>query len=131
MGTFSAAIEIGDPTGFRFETVTALVDTGASLTTLPGSLLQSLGVIHHTEFTFVLADGREIQRPVGQTWIRVAGQSVITLVVFGDEDTEPLLGAYSLQGLMLGVDSPNEQLVPTDGLLMQQLVLPAPALGWI
>ena len=38
--------------------------------------------------------------------------------MFGDEDVEPILGAYSLQGLLLAVDTPNEQLVTTQGLLM-------------
>ena len=117
MGTFTAEIEIGDPEGSRFEAVSALVDTGASVTTLPSSVLRDLGVTPHTEFTFVLADGRQMQRPVGQTWIRIADRSVITLVVFGDEDVEPLLGAYSLQGLMLGVDSPNERLIPIPALM--------------
>ena len=32
--------------------------------------------------------------------------------------TEPLLGAYTLQGLLLGVDAANECLIPTPGLLM-------------
>ena len=117
MGTFTATIEIGNPEGSRYESVAALVDTGASVTTLPASFLRDLDVSPHTQFTFVLADGREIQRPVGQTWLRIAGRSVITLVVFGDEDIEPLLGAYSLQGLMLGVDSPNEQLIPIPALM--------------
>ncbi len=117
MGTFTTTIEIGNPDGTRFETVAALVDTGASVTTLPASFLRDLGVSPHTQFAFVLADGREIQRPVGRTWIRIAGQAEITLVVFGDEEIEPLLGAYSLQGLMLGVDSPNEQLIPIPALM--------------
>ena len=117
MGTFTTSIEIGNPEGSRFETVAALVDTGASVTTLPGSLLRDLGVSPHTELTFILADGREIQRPVGRTWIRAAGRSVITRVVFGDEDMEPLLGAYSLQGLMLGVDSPNERFISIPALM--------------
>ena len=40
-----------------------------------------------------------------------------------------MLGAYSLQGLFLAVDTPNERLVPMDGLLMQQSeLLPTPAL---
>lgn len=118
MGTFSAAIEIGRPDGSRFETIDALVDTGASLTTVPASILRRLGVATHRKFVFALADGREVERDVGQTWIRVAGQSAITFVAFGDEDVEPLLGSYSLQGLMLGVDSPNEQLIPIPRLLM-------------
>ena len=117
MGTFNIDIEIGDPTGTRFETVTALVDTGASVTTLPGPILEELGVVPHTEFNFVLADGRVIQRPVGRTWIRIGERLEITLVVFADEEVEPLLGAYSLQGLMLGVDSPNERLIPVDALM--------------
>ena len=117
MGTFSATIEIGDPSGSRFQKVAALVDTGASVTTLPVSVLAGLGAAPHTEFTFVLADGREIQRPVGRTWIRIGDRSEITLVVFADDDVEPLLGAYSLQGLMLGVDSPNERLVSVNALM--------------
>ncbi len=117
MGTFSTEIEIGTSDGSRFEAVTALVDTGASVTTLPGSVLEGLGIVPHTEFTFVLADGREIQRPVGRTWIRIGDRSEVTLVVFADDDVEPLLGAYSLQGLMLGVDSPNERLVPVNALM--------------
>ena len=112
MGAFSTAIEIGRPDGSLFETVNALVDTGSRMTALPGSLLRRLGVIPHTTYAFELADGREVERDVGQTWIRVAGESAITFVAFGDEDVEPLLGSYSLQGLMLGVDSPNERLIP-------------------
>ena len=112
MGTFSTAIEIGRPDGSLFETIEALVDTGASLTTVPAATLRRLGVTPHRKFVFALADGREVERDVGQTWIRIAGQSAITFVAFGDEDVEPLLDSYSLQGLMLGVDSPNERLIP-------------------
>ena len=118
MGTFNVDIEIGSPDGAAFETFNALVDTGASITTLPASALRRLGVTPHRQLTFALADGREVQRDVGQTWIRVGDDSAITFVVFGDEEVEPLLGAYSLQGLMLGVDSPNEQLVAVPRLLM-------------
>ena len=118
MGTFRVVIEIGDPAGSRFESVQALVDTGASYTTVPGSILRDMTVTAHDPVTFILAYGRRVQRDVGRTWIRVDGKSEITLVVFGDEDSEPLLGAYTLQGLLLGVDTPNERLVAVPGLLM-------------
>lgn len=120
MGTFRKDIEIGTPDASRYESYTALVDTGASMTTLPASSLRELGVEPHDQLTFALADGRRIQRDVGQTWIRIDGRAVITLVVFGDEEVQPLLGAYSLQGLMLAVDTPYERLVRTEALLMQQ-----------
>ncbi len=118
MGTFSVAVEIGNPEGTRYESVAALVDTGASYTSVPASMLRRSGVPVRDQVTFIQADGSRILRNVGQTWIRIDGKSVITLVVFGDEDAAPLLGAYTLQGLLLGVDTPNERLVPVPGLLM-------------
>ena len=118
MGTFSANIEIGSPEGSRFETVNAFVDTGSSVTAIPASILHRLGVGPHRKHTFELADGREIERDIGQTWLRVSDRSVITLVMFADEDTQPLLGAYSLQGLGLAVDSPSERLIPSPRLRM-------------
>jgi clan AA aspartic protease len=118
LGTFRVTIEVGNPEGSQFESVRALVDTGASYTTVPASLLRGLGVPVHSRVNFILADGRRIARDVGQTWIRIDGKAVISLVVFGDEGTDALLGAYTLQGLLLGVDTPNERLVPVPGLLM-------------
>ena len=40
------------------------------------------------------------------------GRSVTTLVLFGKKGTQPLLGAYSLEGLGLSVDSRRRRLVP-------------------
>ena len=118
MGTFSVDIEIGDPDGNRFESVQALVDTGACYTTVPSSVLREMTVTAHDRVTFILADGRRVERDLGRTWVRIEGKSEITLVVFGDEESETLLGAYTLQGLLLGVDTPNERLVSVPGLMM-------------
>jgi predicted aspartyl protease len=48
----------------------------------------------------------------------VNGQAEIRLVVFGNEGEEPLLGADTLEGLLLSVDPVKHRLVPTPGLLM-------------
>ncbi len=116
MGTFAVSIEVGDPEGNRFENVEALVDTGASYTMIPGNILKDLGVEPHTQFNFIMADGSYIEREVGRTWVRVGNQSEITLVVFANEDAEPLLGSYTLQGMLLAVDTPNERLISVPGL---------------
>lgn len=118
MGTFFYAMEIGDPDGLRFERMDALVDTGASYTTLPASTLRQLGVEPMDTLRFILADGSYILRSLGQTWIRAEGRQVITLVVFGDEDAAPLIGAYALEGLRLGVDPVNQRLIEIDGFLL-------------
>jgi hypothetical protein len=39
MGLFKVQIQVGDPEGQTFTHVEALVDTGASITAMPGSIL--------------------------------------------------------------------------------------------
>ena len=97
MGTFQTAIEVGDLAASRFRPVDALVDTGASYTTVPKSLLRDLGVTPHAERVFLLANGQSITRPIGRTWVRVDGRQEMTIVVFADEGAMPLLGAVTLE----------------------------------
>lgn len=118
MGTFRVELEIGDPAGRRFERVEALVDSGATYTTLSRSLLIRLGVELLSRGSFALADGRRTSREIGQTWVRLEGDRFIVPVVFGDEDALPLLGAVTLEIFRLGIDPVRMQLVPVDGLLM-------------
>jgi predicted aspartyl protease len=89
VGTFRVTVEVGDPSGQRFEPIEALVDTGATYTVLPAPcFLERLGVPHHARDAFVLADGRQVQLDIDRR-IRVDGRSVITLVVFGSPDSTP------------------------------------------
>ena len=65
MSIFSVDIEIGDPAGLEFVTVNAVVDTAASYTTLPESLLHRLGIRPRARRRFVLADSRVVHYPPG------------------------------------------------------------------
>ena len=67
-------IEIGDANGERWETVEALVDTGATYTTVPAPLLRRIGVTPHIRDVFTLADGRRVEYDIGRGWIRVSGR---------------------------------------------------------
>src|SRR3989304_4947079 len=60
VGTFTLAIQVGTPDGSRYEWFEALVDTGATYTTLPASALRALGVVPHDRAIFRLADNREV-----------------------------------------------------------------------
>lgn len=57
MGVFSVSLDVADPNGRRYETVEAMVDSGATSTVLPASMLEGLGVAPHSTRRFVLADG--------------------------------------------------------------------------
>ena len=118
MGTFSVNIEIGSPEGAQFESLLALVDTGASYTTLPAEMLGRLRVVPSERRQFQLADDTIVERDVGLTQVRINGRVMPTLVVFEPVGTVALLGAYTLEGFGLGVDPVRRRLVPVRGLLM-------------
>ena len=119
MGSFSHPVEVSDMDGQRFEAVEALADTGSSYTVIPASLLRGLGIAPQERIEFELADGRIIEREIGEARIRVDGRSAATLVVFGDEGVSSLLGAYTLEGVRLAVDPVNKRLIPARALLMR------------
>ena len=91
----------------------ALVDTGSSYTTVPTFILTRLGIEPSSQRTFFMADGSAIRRYAAETLIRIDNRQTGTVVVFGDDDSVPLLGAYSLEGLGLGVDAVNRRLIRT------------------
>ena len=123
MGTFSVRLEVGNPSGQRFETIDAMVDSGATYTVLPASLLEGLDVDAHSTRHFRLADGSRVERRFGRTWIRINGEADVSPVVFWDEESLPLLGAVTLEIFGLGIDPVNRRLIPVDALL-PALVLP-------
>lgn len=118
MGTFRHPIALGNPTGTEFEVLNALVDTGATYTSVPSALLERLEVEPTEAIEFTLANGSKITRDIGQTHIRAAGKQAVTFVVFGDEDDNTLLGSYALEGLRLAVDPYNSRLVPNELFLL-------------
>ena len=117
MSTFRVTVEVGNRQGDRFEPIEMLVDTGATYTWLPRSILRRIGVEPSEERVFILADGRHAYYGMVQTMIRLEGRVIASLVVFGDDGTEPLLGAVTLEEFGLGVDAVNQRLIPTPALL--------------
>jgi len=89
-----------------------LVDTGAFFSVAPHEILSMLKVSPIREETVQFADGRKARWKLGEVRLEVDGRSVTTLVLFGKKGTQPLLGAYSLEGLGLSVDSRRRRLVP-------------------
>ncbi len=117
MVTFSVMVQVGDLAGRQFIEVETLVDTGASDTMLPESILAQLGIEPITLRSFRLADERLVEYPVGQARVRLDGDEFIVLVVFAQEGTMPLLGATTLETFSLGVDPKGQRLIPVAGVL--------------
>jgi len=117
MGNFRVPIEVGDAAGDRFVSLDALVDTGAAYTWIPRDILDRLGVTSDEDWPFVLADGREVQYAVAWTQLKLGRRARPTIVVFGEPGTEPLLGAFTLEGFRLAADPVHRRLISVPGLL--------------
>ena len=112
MGIFSETLRLESIDGERSVEMEALVDTGSFYTLVPAKLLRELEVEPFDTYTLELADGRLADHDVGLAMATVCERSAPTLVLFGNDDVEPLLGAYALEGLLLAVDPHNTRLVP-------------------
>ena len=113
MGIFKTPTEIGDQAGQQFVQIDALVDTGATFTKVPRTILESLNIPVDRDYTAVLADGRSIARQQGWVTIRLEGQQFPTSVTFGEEGEPILLGAVALEQALLSVDPLGQRLIPT------------------
>ncbi len=118
MGNFRITLGVSAQGGSHFEYVDALVDTGATYTQLPESLLRSLGIVPLGNLSFRLANGQSVMRDVSEAPMRIGDMVRTSPVIFGDDDSDALLGAVTLEIFGLGVDPVNQRLIPVEGLLV-------------
>ena len=117
MGEFSWDVGVWSADRERMETVSALVDTGASYSLFPRSMLERLGIVPIGQRGFEQADGSVIYRDIGQAMLVINDDESYMRVIFGEDDAEPLLGSNALQEFLLVVDAAAEELVPRTGRL--------------
>lgn len=89
-----------------------LVDTGATDTFLPASVLRKLGIRVAGRRSYELVDGREQELPIGFGVIEVLGRPAGGTLVFAGEKEEPLLGVTVLESAGLWIDPQHERLIP-------------------
>jgi predicted aspartyl protease len=113
MGTFRVDVEIENPAraGERRVVRSVLVDTGAELSWVPKSVLESLRVERNRKWHFRQADGTVLERWTGIVVVSVAGKRTGDDVVFGEPGDLVLLGSRSLEGLNFRVEPVTKQLV--------------------
>jgi len=118
MGTFRYPIVIHSSDGTRKQVVEALVDTGATYTWIPSPILEELGYQAKLRRRLRWADGRVVEREGAEAVVEIDGACLTTVVIFGDPETEPLLGAVTLEQFSLAPDPVARRLIPVEALLM-------------
>ena len=118
MGTFTARLGVSNGNGGSTQWVEALVDTGATYTVLPASMLrQHVGVQPTENLEFTFATGAKKLLPVGEARLSVEDKEAPSKVVFGEEG-QYLLGATTLQVLGLIADTSRHRLIHAPTLLI-------------
>ena len=114
MGTFYTKCKLENVTDRSKSVVLPrmLVDTGSEYTWAPARSLEKIGIDREKkDVLFVMANGQQVTRSVGFAIIRLDKHFTIDEVVFAERGDLLLLGARSLEGLNLTVDSRRKKLV--------------------
>jgi predicted aspartyl protease len=114
MGTFhiSAVIENHIDRKQSVRIPKLIVDTGSEYTWLPAITMDKIGVKREKkDLSFIMANGTIVTRSVGFAIIHVDEYFTIDEVVFAEKGDLVLLGARTLEGLNLMVDSIKKKLV--------------------
>ena len=89
-----------------------MVDSGAVYSVVPRSTLRRLGIEPHSSRAFILADGTEIRRKMGNATFRVGKRTGTSTVIFGEPDDAALLGIVTLEELGFLLDPLKRVLRP-------------------
>jgi len=124
VGVFTVKVFVWNPQNPEKKvSVELVVNSGATYTTLPTSLLASLGIKPVRSIRIRLADNRLVEKLVGEVGIEVEGfRAGATPVIFGDEGVY-LLGSVTMEQLGLAPDPINKKLKPIEPLLLKSLAL--------
>jgi clan AA aspartic protease len=114
MGIAEVTVEVSNPRHqAHWQKLELIADTGAIFSVIPRTALEQLGITPYAEETFHLADGSEIQRALGDVFIRIDGKARTVPTIFGEPTDTPLLGVTALEILGFTVDPRTRKLEPT------------------
>ena len=87
-----------------------LVDTGANDCMVPRRYLEGIGLAPKGERVYQLADGSVVTVDTTIGELEFMGELVPSLMAFGEDGTEPLLGTIALRAAGVEVDLQTESL---------------------
>ena len=94
----------------RSRRVKCLVDSGASFSVIPRSILLELRIRPDVKQTFTLEDGTEIEREIGTVYFKLDGREGSSMAIFGEPGDATLLGVLTLESLGLMLDPLKREL---------------------
>lgn len=119
MGLTFVKVKIINPKNSKEKILEFLIDSGAFYSLVPEDILNYLEIKPSGKRNFKLADGREIELPVGNAFFEYEGNLGASPVIFGKKEGQPLIGVVTLEALGFIIDPIKKELVPAPMLLMR------------
>ncbi len=110
MGLTHVAVKIGRLGSNKLYDAKFLVDTGASESMAPAAELRRLGIEPVGQRTYELASGELQEYEYGLAEMRFMGEITSQDIIFGPDNTEPILGVLALEAAGFLVDPKNQTL---------------------
>ena len=110
MGLTHVDVKIGRLGSKELYDAKFLVDTGATDAMAPASELKRVGIEPVGKRTYQLANGELQDFEYGLAEIRFMGEITSLDIIFGPDDTEPILGVFALESAGYLVDPKNQTL---------------------
>jgi predicted aspartyl protease len=110
MGLTRVAVKIGQLGSNNLYDADFLVDTGAIDSMAPASELRRVGIKPVGMRAYELANGEIQEYEFGLAELRFMGEITSTDIIFGPDNTEPILGVIALEGAGFIVD-PKKQVL--------------------
>ena len=105
MGITHVNLTVSNPeNGNTKITAKFLVDSGASITVIPESIVKKLNIKPKYSKEFILADGKVVKRDIGVANVKFNNIEMPTPVVLGKKTDSNLLGALTLESMGLSLD---------------------------
>jgi clan AA aspartic protease len=104
-----------------------LVDTGATDSMAPASMLQRAGIRRRGRMAYELADGSTAEYDFGLAEIEFMGELTSGRVVFGPENGAPLLGVTALESVGIVVEPATQRLKRLPAIPLKRAAKSSPA----
>ena len=112
MGSFETRVRIANlEKPELFAEISLVVDTGATLSWIPRTVLEKMEIEPLSRLPFTLAAGRVLERDIGGLLLSINGRRGPVPVAFGESGEHSILGATALETLGLVVDPVAETLI--------------------
>ena len=116
---FESTLTVYSPDGARCREVVALVDTRSLHSIIPAEVLLELGIEPVIESRFNYRDGSILKLPVGPARVALPGKAGHSIVAFGKDPQQTIIGGLTLVELALAADPKNKRFVPGELTLLR------------